>query len=71
MSNPDVETRAVGYEWVPCPVCAGKGEIVRQLNGGGAGSQGPSDEAQQRPLRGSMPSPATAQSDGSTEGAKR
>lgn len=25
------DTVAADYEWVPCPVCAGKGEIVRRV----------------------------------------
>ena len=44
---------------IVCP-----GVEAEHSDGGGAGSQDPSDEAQQRPLRGSMPSPATEHFDG-------
>lgn len=45
-----------------CP--DGECDMAEHPDGGGAGSQDPSDEAQQRPLRGSMPSPATEHTDG-------
>jgi hypothetical protein len=52
---------SVAQEQRLLPFCE---QHLPQFDGGGAGSQDPSDEAQQRPLRGSMPSPATAHIDG-------
>lgn len=42
--------------------------IDGSISGAGSGSQDPSDEAQQRPLRGSMPPPAPEHNDGDPRG---